>query len=55
MENILYIFITHQNNINNVYNRIQNMMASHDNTNYIIVKGGDISYNYDFNSINLIQ
>ncbi len=25
MENILYIFITHQNNINNVYNRIQTM------------------------------
>ena len=50
MENILYIFISHENNISNIYNRIQTMMASHNNSNYIIVKGGDISNNYDINS-----
>lgn len=47
MENILYIFISHQNNINNIYDRIKNMMNCHNNTNYIIVQGGDISNNYD--------
>jgi hypothetical protein len=36
---ILYIFITHQNNINNCYNRIKNMMDKIDN-NFIIVQGG---------------
>ena len=50
MENILYIFISHQNNINNIYDRIKNMMNSHNNTNYIIVKGGDVSHNYDIDS-----
>ena len=47
MNNILYIFISHQNNINNIYDRINNMMDSHNNTNYIVVKGGDISNNYN--------
>ena len=50
MNNILYIFITHQNNINNIYDRINNMMNSNNNTNYIVVKGGDISNNYDIDS-----
>ena len=26
MENILYIFISHQNNINNIYDRIKNII-----------------------------
>ena len=50
MNNILYIFITHQNNINNIYDRINNMMHYFSNTNYIVVKGGDISNNYDIDS-----
>ena len=50
MENILYIFFTHQNNINNVSKRINIMMSSLNNNNYIIVQGGNISNNYDKNS-----
>jgi hypothetical protein len=50
MDNILYIFITHQNNINNIYDRIKNMMNSLNNYNYILVQGGDISNNYDINT-----
>ena len=50
MENILYIFISHENNISNIYNRIKTMMDSHNNTNYILVKGGDVSDNYDIDS-----
>ena len=50
MNNILYIFLTHRDNINKIYDRIQTMMASHDNTNYIIVQGGDVSDNYDIDS-----
>ncbi len=50
MDNILYIFFTYQDNINNCYDRIKNMMNCHNNTNYIIVQGGDISNNYDIDS-----
>lgn len=50
MENILYIFISHQNNINNIYDIIKIMMNCHNITNYIIVQGGDISNNYDINT-----
>jgi len=50
MENILYIFISHQNNINNCYGRIKNIMDSHNNSNYILVKGGNVSDNYDIDS-----
>lgn len=50
MENILYIFFTHQDNINNVSERIYKMMASLNNNHYIIVVGGDIYNNYDKNS-----
>lgn len=50
MNNILYIFITHQDNINNVIKRINTMMTSLDNNHYIIVQGGDISNNFDINS-----
>ena len=48
MNNILYIFISHQNNINNVYDRIKNMMDT--NNNYIIVQGGDVANEYNKNS-----
>ena len=47
MENILYIFISHKNNINKIYDRIKNNMNSNNNSNYIIVLGGDVSDNYD--------
>ena len=42
---ILYIFITHQNNINNCYDRIKSMMVD----DFIIVQGGFIKdyYNED--------
>lgn len=40
---ILYIFITHQNNINNCYDRIKSMMVD----NFIIIQGGFISDSYD--------
>lgn len=50
MEKVLYIFFTHQNNINNIYNRIKNMMNSLNNSNYILVKGGEISNNYDIDT-----
>lgn len=46
MENILYIFITHQGNIANCYERIKNMMK----TNFIIVMGGVIKESYDENT-----
>lgn len=43
---ILYVFITHQNNINNCWDRISYMMnTSH--LDYIIVQGGSIKDNYD--------
>lgn len=43
---ILYVFITHQGNIENCYDRIKNMMVDDD---FIIVQGGFIkdSYNED--------
>lgn len=50
MNNILYIFFTHQDNINNIYDRIKNMMNSLNNSNYILVQGGDITNNYDINT-----
>ena len=50
MDNILYIFITHQNNIDNIYDRIKIMMNSFNNSNYILVKGGEISNNYDIDT-----
>ena len=40
MQNILYIFISHKDNIDNVYIRIQSMMKVHSNDQYVIVKGG---------------
>jgi hypothetical protein len=41
--NNLYIFITHQNNIKNCYNRIKDMMIN----DFIIVQGGFIKDNYN--------
>lgn len=40
---VLYIFITHQKNINNCYNRILNMMKE----DFIVVQGGFIKDEYD--------
>lgn len=40
----LYVFITHQKNLNNVYNRIQRMFIE---SNYVIVQGGSIKDNYN--------
>lgn len=40
---ILYVFITHQDNINNCYDRIVNMMID----DFIIVQGGFIKDSYD--------
>ena len=39
MTNILYIFISHTLNIDNVFLRIKNMMLQNNNNNYIIVRG----------------
>lgn len=39
----LYVFITHQNNINNCYDRIINMMKE----DFILVQGGFIKDEYD--------
>jgi hypothetical protein len=39
----LYVFITHQNNINNCYDRIVNMMKD----DFVIVQGGFIKDSYD--------
>lgn len=50
MEKILYIFITYKNNIINTQNRLKIMMNNLNNTNYIIVQGGDVSDNYDIDS-----
>jgi hypothetical protein len=43
----LYVFITHQKNLSNVYTKIQSMF--NDNLNYVIVQGGGIEdfYNED--------
>lgn len=43
---ILYIFITHQGNINNCYDRINNMMSELD-LDFIIIQGGFIKDSYD--------
>jgi hypothetical protein len=40
---ILYIFITHQGNINNCYDRIKSMMVD----DFIVVQGGFIRDHYD--------
>lgn len=40
----LYVFITHQKNLENCYSRISKMM---DNTDYIIIQGGFINDVYD--------
>ena len=46
MTNLLYVFISHSLNINNVFLRIKNMML--ENNNYIIVKGDKNEFNkYD--------
>lgn len=42
----LYIFITHQGNINNCYDRIKNMMVD----DFIVVQGGFIRDNYNEDS-----
>jgi hypothetical protein len=42
---ILYIFITHQGNINNCYDRIKSMMID----DFIVVQGGFIKDNYNEN------
>ena len=39
----LYVFITHQANINNCYDRIKEMMIS----DFIVVQGGFIKDSYD--------
>jgi hypothetical protein len=39
----LYVFITHQNNINNCYDRISDMMKD----DFIVVQGGFIKDSYD--------
>jgi hypothetical protein len=49
MSNPLYIFITHRNNLNNCYNRIQYMMDNL-NLDYLVVQGGFIKDNYDENT-----
>ena len=43
---ILYVFITHQKNINNCYNRIKTMMVD----NFIVVQGGFIKDYYEEDS-----
>lgn len=43
---ILYVFITHQGNINNCCDRIKNMMVD----DFIVVQGGFIRDNYNENS-----
>lgn len=43
---ILYIFITHQGNINNCYDRIKSMMVD----DFIVVQGGFITDHYNENS-----
>lgn len=40
---ILYVFITHQKNLDNCYNRIKEMMVD----DFIVVQGGFISDSYD--------
>jgi len=47
----LYIFITHQNNINNCYQRIKDMMVE----NFIVIQGGFIkdSYNEETKILNI--
>ena len=50
MEKILFIFITHQNNIQNTQNRVKNMMNNLNNSNYVIVQGGYDTNTYDINS-----
>ena len=50
MHNILYLFITHKNNLKNVYSRIEQMMVVANNTNYIIVQGGSEFCKYDTTS-----
>lgn len=40
---VLYIFLTHQKNINNCYDRIRKMMVS----DFIIIQGGFIKDEYD--------
>ena len=47
---MLYVFISHKNNLSNVYSRIKQMMDAADNTNYIIVHGGSEQCNYDTSS-----
>ena len=43
---VLYIFITHQSNLNNCYSRIKEMMID----DFIIVEGGNIADVYDHNT-----
>ena len=40
---ILYVFITHQKNLNNCYNRISNMMKE----DFVVVQGGFVKDSYD--------
>jgi hypothetical protein len=48
MNNILYIFITHQDNIINTQNKVKIMMNNLNNNNYVIVQGG-----YDINTYDI--
>lgn len=41
LKKFLYVFISHKNNLSNVYSRIKQMMDAADNRNYIIVHGGE--------------
>lgn len=41
---VLYVFITHQKNLNNCYNRISNMMKE----DFVVVQGGFSKDSYDF-------
>jgi hypothetical protein len=44
MEKVLYVFITHQKNINNCWDRISYMMSNND---FIVVMGGSIKDEFD--------
>ena len=46
MKRVLYVFITHQKNITNCYDRIHNMMSN----DFLVVQGGFIKDSYDESS-----
>ena len=50
MDKILFVFITHQNNIEKTHRKVSSMMDILNNRNYIIVQGGCDRNTYDINS-----